>query len=55
MKQEQCFLSEVIWFSQYSVYLDCTTCLLEIKTNDKAYKFIDMVRDTHTNSRGASQ
>lgn len=42
--------SEVIWFSQYSVYSGCTTCLLQIKTNDKANKCINMVRDTNTNN-----
>lgn len=54
MKRGRCFLSEVIQFSRYTVYSGCGACLLEIKTHDKAEKFIDIVRDTHTNNRGAS-
>ena len=54
MKQGRCFRSEVIQFSRYTVYSGCGACLLEIKTHDKAEKFIDIVRDTHTNNRGAS-
>lgn len=43
-----------MWFSQHRVYSGCATCLLEIKTNDKAEKCIDMVRDSRTNNREAS-
>lgn len=34
--RDKTVFSELIWFSQYSVYSGCTTCLLEVKTNDKS-------------------